>query len=202
MDELERLKKINNPQRRAESVGGLVSLKNCLEHNGFDLRGDEFVVKRNSDGRPFFLNEKLPDISITHSGEFSAAVVGDGTGRGGIDIEAVSSDENGGHSARYEKIAERYFTNKEKEAFLTACDRRLEFLKIWTSKEAYAKCRGISLAGLIAEGGNRKADHENNYLFCFKLSYNEREYVLSLCSENGGEPVILFPDGCTAEELQ
>ena len=170
--ELLRLLGIKNDRRRNESAAGLVALKNAL--------GDKCsaLLKRDERGRPYFPSEKEMDLSISHSGSVSVAVLACGPdSRVGIDIEKVDEKKEDTHR----RIANRYFSEGEQTA-LAASESPLEFYRIWTSKEARAKLTGKGLAELISSDKTQKKDKDENLRFMhFLLTYKSEGYVLTVC---------------------
>ena len=82
----------------------------------------------------------------------------------GIDIEKIDGTRN------FEKIANRYFHGKEKE-FFNENPTADAFYEIWTKKEAYIKCHGLTLKELK----NTNASHIH--------TFQKGEYIISVCSE-------------------
>jgi 4'-phosphopantetheinyl transferase len=96
-------------------------------------------------GRPFLMGKfslPVPDFNLAHSG--GTALFAFGMEREvGVDVELLRAgvDEAA--------IAKRYFHPQEAEALLALPDseRRPEFFRLWTRKEAYLKAGGEGMSG-------------------------------------------------------
>ncbi len=112
-----------------------------------ELLGEDFdpeQLRRDANGRPY--PEGLPiDFSISHTeGLVVCALEKDvEEPRIGVDAEA----ERGRTTEEMEKIAARWFTEKERKQFLKNPTEDC-FLKIWTAKEAMVKFSGAGLGQL------------------------------------------------------
>lgn len=167
-----RLLGIKNERRRAESLAGLVALRDAL---GDRAAGD---IERDGRGRPGFAGSTEIDFSISHSGKISvAALIDSPLGRIGVDIERIDEKKEDTHK----RIADRYFSKEEISAFEASGDS-LEFYKIWTTKEARAKFFGIGLAEILsAERSFEKNDCNEYLLMHFLLTYKGESYMLTVC---------------------
>lgn len=96
----------------------------------------DMVYSVNENGKPSFSD--FPDLhfSISHTGNAVMVVFAPFTI--GCDIE----DDN--RAARYDRLP-RFFTDAEQQRIHCAS----EFIDVWVQKEAYAKCRGLSLADVL-----------------------------------------------------
>ena len=135
------LKKITSAKRRKEWLAGrfaaryyaVRAIRNQKDLNWFDL-----AIIADKNGRPFVAadtnNGKLPDISISHSGDF-AAVMAVARGLCGIDLQKVSR--------RVIKVQERFCIPDEerilKHFFASSHDRALLLTTLWAAKEALRK---------------------------------------------------------------
>ena len=97
-------------------------------------------------GKPFVPSR--PDIafSISHSGRLAvgALLAGcmDGAREVGVDVELIGR----GHESRLRRIAERFYTESERERIAYADDPAAEFYLIWTRKESVIKYTGEGLS--------------------------------------------------------
>lgn len=102
------------------------------EMNGRDPDPDELIIKRTSGGKPYLDlpreegKRSLPGISITHSGDIWMCLFSDSDC--GIDFQYVRSGSK-------EKIADRFFTEGEKEYIENGGD----FFDVWCRREALGK---------------------------------------------------------------
>jgi phosphopantetheine--protein transferase-like protein len=165
--EVQRLNKINNSERRDESLGGLIALKKLLAIHG--ISADTKIV-RHSNGKPSFADTNAPQFSISHSKGFCAAAVGDGNI--GVDIEVIDP--------RFDtsRIADRFFTQEEKAQLERSADPLLTFYRIWTAKEARAKVFGDGLSKIMANKQNGEL-----YIWQRILAVKDKQLAISLCTD-------------------
>ena len=98
-------------------------------------------ILRAEKGKPHF--KELPlQFSVSHTEDLWVCLISDGENPVGVDIQKIKE-------TRQERIAERYFTDEEKE-YLNE-KRECAFFEIWTRKEAYAKYTGRGLTKELAE---------------------------------------------------
>lgn len=105
----------------AEYALNVLIKKNCPDYR------TPVVIFYDENGKPF-IDENI-EISLSHSGDFVAAMICDKTC--GIDIEKDSRDLS--------KIAKRFFTKEEYD------DTTYSMLDIWTRKESILKATGKGL---------------------------------------------------------
>lgn len=122
------LAKVKNVQKRAESLAGIYLLFQMT-----DLSKKELV--RAKSGKPCLSGG--PEFNISHSFGFAVCVTD--AEPLGVDTELLRRVDNA------ERLAERYFSDGEREKALSSADRDREFLKIWTKKEACLKLTGEGL---------------------------------------------------------
>ncbi len=130
---------VSNPKRKAESIAGEWLVKKAVSEF-FSLKEEEIVLERNEKGKPYI---KDRDIfrSVSHSGDF--VVVAVDIVPIGIDIEVIKPANL--------KIADKVCSESDKQFILTAQtddEKLLNFLKIWTAKEAYFKMKGTGIVNL------------------------------------------------------
>ena len=117
---------------------------------------DELV--HDEKGRPFFASSDVR-ISISHSEDYWVCVLSDEDA--GIDIEEIKE-------RNWEKIAERYFTETEKETVRR--EGITGFYRVWTAKEACAKKNHFGVANILnkdVEGVEiRYIDIDSRYVMC------------------------------------
>lgn len=135
-----------NDEKSAQHIASRRLLKQML-YEYLDIKNP--LIKTSKTGKPYLENAVF---SISHSKNVVAcAVVTDKLADEcfsfngspleiGIDIEEYQKNDE-----RYCKIAQRYFSSEENENLNLSEDYSLEFLKLWTKKEAYVKCTGNGL---------------------------------------------------------
>lgn len=172
-----RFNNIKNREYFSQSVGGLMALSRIL-----DGRLPEIV--RDGQGRPHFAEGDI-DFNISHSGELCAAVLLE-RGKVGIDIEMLEGDIE-----RQRKIANRYFTEKEKKLLADSKKPQLDFFLLWTRKEAYAKCIGEGLSSLLAGKDTACAEL---FVYSYVISCDEKSYIMSICADEDESIELICSD--------
>jgi len=105
-------------------------------------------------GKPYLKNFPYY-FSLSHSGEYIFLVISDT--EVGVDIQQRKPLGNS-------KIAERFFTEEEKQELATCSteqERESCFYRLWTQKEAYGKLTGEGIAAvLVGDRGNGRTERE------------------------------------------
>lgn len=146
---------------RAGSRGSGENLKAALSRYFYEARGEkvragDLSLGRGPKGKPFLLNRRDVEFSVTHTEGWWICAAGDAAdGAVGIDAERY-----GRRVKRPEALARRFFSREEQRLFSGAdaqescgksCEERREaerlFLCIWVRKEAYLKYTGEGLSG-------------------------------------------------------
>ena len=122
--------------------------------------GDRYItpvtITYNENGRPG-IQDSPYEISITHSGRFSAVAFASGRNIG-IDLEFIRS------KADLRQLSQRFFASDE-SSFLERCSNSQlaeNFFRIWCAKEAFLKATGKGLSyglrnfSVVDEEGNLK----------------------------------------------
>ena len=159
-NEVKRINGINNEKARAASLGGLMALLTLVGERGG-------VICRGENGKPYFNDTSCGYFSISHSGALSVAAYG--TCELGVDVELIDNTRD------YDRIAKRFFTERELKRFEQGGADAECFFEIWTEKEAYIKYLGGSFAALCS------SDSEG---VSFKRFFFERDggkYIITLC---------------------
>ena len=135
-------------KRQREWLGGRLAAKYVASlmqtGEGCFLPWSEFAILADENGRPFLAAAKtgarLPDISISHSGDMAAALAV-GTGLCGIDIQKVTE--------RTVRVRERFCLPVEEQILETFFPIHLQsrsvlLTKLWAAKEAIRKTANLS----------------------------------------------------------
>ncbi|MEA4832229.1 hypothetical protein SDC9_160659 [bioreactor metagenome] len=107
-------------------------------------------------GKPYFPRETGVCFSVSHSRGFFAAAFSESCRDIGIDIECFVSREKSTDEqpamldTRFERIAERFFSEGERKKIYSSNEPDHEFIRVWTRKEAIVKCSGEGISGLRA----------------------------------------------------
>lgn len=107
-----------------------------------DVRPGDVVLAVDALGKPRLAGAAAPglDFSVSHSGGRALVAVARHR-RVGVDLERIEE------AADWEPIAARFFSAREVAALraLGEAERRGEFYRLWTRKEAWLKARGDGL---------------------------------------------------------
>lgn len=103
-----------------------------------ELTGGEVVVEHDDKGAPYLPDHPELSVSISHC-RTAVAVAVSPEGRVGIDVECRRKIGEG--------LLERVCTADEQAAVRAAADPTMEFLQLWTRKEAVLKLRGTGIQG-------------------------------------------------------
>ena len=131
---LERLRGINNPSRRAESVTAERLLLCALRdmEPGTALPPE---IRLGAHGKPELLGSAL-HFSLSHSGDYCVCALCEA--EIGVDIQRrVPLDR---------RVAERKFSAAERDFVLSASEPDAAFTRIWAMKESYVKALGAGLS--------------------------------------------------------
>lgn len=123
------------PISKKQSIVARIILKNLL----FEAYGinDGYNIGFLTNGKPYYLNSPNVHISLSHSGDYAAAVVSDKPI--GIDIQVLKSVNK--------NLVKKVCTCDELDFVMSSCSK--EFFRLWTVKEAYSKCTGIKLQDVL-----------------------------------------------------
>lgn len=137
-------------------------IKDCLEEYSVEdfhvmrtPKGKPYVELRRSSEAEFSQSEKL-HLSVSHSGEYFLCIIADRLV--GIDVQERKNRNS-------DKIAERYFTEREKSFIRDHGENG--FFTVWTRKEAYSKLTGEGIAEIIR--GTEVIDREDVIFTDFQL---------------------------------
>ena len=163
-------KRINSKKNRIQSAAAYLLLRDALKENGKDINNISFLET----GKPV-----MPDcfISIAHSGELAVCCISEK--QTGIDAERLR---------RIEKRKKYYFFTERENQYVNSGDNAdLNFLIIWTMKEAYKKaedCSWLKLKDICFVGENGKPlKNYNSYSFKTECSDG---YIITLCEKISG----------------
>lgn len=189
-----------NEKYQMEHQAGLELLAYSLRREyGLSFHDLSAQIQKGERGKPYLPDFPQIHFNISHSG--SAAVCALGNQPLGIDVEQLRPARLG--------AVRRMLTDEEKRR-LDACpeqDRDLEFFRIWTLKESYAKALGIGLAldftsvefsfsrqpqGEIRMKRLKAGAQKENVPWRFAQTVWEDSYVISFCGlEEPGNPILV-----------
>lgn len=138
------------PQMKGSELTDVL-IKDCLEEYGVH----DPQILRTPKGKPYV---ELCDtyLSVSHSGEYFLCIIADRPV--GIDVQERKRSNS-------DKIAERYFTEREKSFIRDNGENG--FFTVWTRKEAYSKLTGEGIAEIIR--GTEVIDREDVVFTDFQL---------------------------------
>ncbi len=157
--------------KRKESVCAKALLCEVLSS---EFRLTDFSVLCDKNGKPYIKNSPL-HFNLSHSGDCVLCLCG--TEKVGCDIQTKCEYK--------EKVAKRFFTEREYEFLCKSEDKALDFTRIWTMKESILKYHGDGLSGGLDSydfSGFIKKDRFEAYGLKFNVSV-KGEYVMCICSE-------------------
>lgn len=146
---------------RKRSVLAFLLLQRALREEYGITEIPEFVY--NEFGKPSLPNLPI-HFSLSHCKEAVTCVVSDYNI--GIDVESIVPYNP--------DVARRVCTAAELEMLEQSDNKDVDFIKLWTAKEAISKYEGMGLSLPFSEIDTM------NYLLCSNVSVNSR-YVLSIC---------------------
>lgn len=138
--ELARGARMRSPTLQQRALAGRVALRAILAVETGTAPA-EFVIATQPAGKPVLAGRTL-HFSLAHTGAYAAVAVSD-QAPVGIDLECFNRD------ADFQGIATKFF--HATEARWLGNDPRVNFFRLWTSKEAILKCTGEGIAHHLAE---------------------------------------------------
>ena len=137
----------------------------------------DFVVSSHENGKPYIKGSEV-HFNLSHSYDIVLCAVGDE--QVGCDVEHIK--------AYNEKIAHRFFTEKEQMRLNESYNKALDFTKLWTLKESILKYSGEGMSGgLSSYDFSGYLDSESFDLYgCHFESRTSSDYVISICCEKNG----------------
>lgn len=166
--------KLKNRRREGDVAGELLRL-HMMEACGAP---PDFAL--GAHGKPY--SPGRPDISynISHSrGLAVGALLTGSAGEVGVDVEFVDRE----NVRRHGRIAERFFSERERAELSRAEDAALAFYLLWTRKESYLKytCTGFDAVDAFS------AEPESGVLTRSRVIRGEdgSEYAFSVTAEEG-----------------
>ena len=108
-------------------------------------------------------------FSVSHSDRCVAIAVDER--EVGVDVEKIRTKD-------IDKLAERFFSQGEREYIAASSDRSIAFTEVWTRKEAYLKCKGTGIAEDLS-AFDTISPEMSEYIHTVPL----KDYILSVCSK-------------------
>lgn len=139
MDERDRAQRIRLPVARARFITARAVLRKLVAAY-LGERPEGIVFNYGERGKPLVQPRSGLEFNLAHSGEL-ALLAFTRTAPVGVDLEHQRP------ALRYEAIARRFFSVRERDALLRlpAAERRAAFLRYWVVKEAFLKAKGTGL---------------------------------------------------------
>ena len=174
----EKINKLGLLKNKYLSLGVEILIKKACEDFGIDYLNEDIIF--NEHGKPSFKSSKY-FFNTAHSGKYAFCVISDV--EIGCDIEEIKEYK--------ERVAERFFSEKERNYIEVSPNKEEMFYRLWTLKESYTKCLGTGLSiplnsfELDNSGNNiiikDKKDYQfievkyDNYRIAYCLKINEKE---------------------------
>ena len=192
-EEKNRIMRFHFVEDRKRALAGIL-LSEYAIYKEFGIPKDEMKFEKNKYGKPHIVGKSGVHFNISHSGDYVACAVGGSSV--GIDVQE--------HKSGGLDIAERFFSQEEKDALCKAVDsnsnsddtKRKLFYDMWSLKEAYIKCIGMGLSkpleefGIVDRAGEYRL-YENGEESCeyhfMKYEFDEN-YSLCVCSKEADIP--------------
>ncbi len=174
----EKIARLRNAMDRCRSLGAGLILEKVFSDLGLEEKGRKIFYTEH--GKPYIKGKRKIEFSLSHAGNYAAAAFGEEAL--GIDIERTDRDG--------ERIAARFFTEKERELLQRIADaeeRKQEFARLWTRKESFVKAVGTGLAfGLsnveVGAGNRAQIKKEGQFPEYYFYEYRLGAYFLTVCS--------------------
>lgn len=149
------------------------------------LSGQDILFEYSERGKPFLAQNKDLHFSVSHSG--NCIVFAGHTLPVGVDVEKIKEMR--------EKVAKRYFTEREQKYIFDSQDKDIAFYYIWTRKEAYLKKTGDGLSKKLISFEVLGDAVEG----IFK-NYTVGEYMISVSADDIREHELYIQE-CTVDEI-
>lgn len=141
----------------------------------------EIRIGYGAHGKPYVQDEPDIHFNLSHSGDYVLAAFA--PVEVGCDIQKTAGN------ARKERVAARYFTEKEQRAIAAGMD----FYRIWARKESYIKCTGDGISCDL-RSFDVVADK--------KMHFSEHGlpgYAMAVCYENNEKLPVDWQEVCLDE---
>ena len=140
-------------------------------------------LKKAPTGKPYLEDPALGHISISHSGKYFVAAMGDLNL--GVDLQEYIIDKHD-----YEKIMNRFFHYSEREYVMNGRDEDFfaRFFKIWTAKESYVKYTGTGITDDFSKFSVLKLKDKLRFVY----PDVEEGYALCVCMKEPREIRLKF----------
>ncbi len=134
-------------QRDARQYGAARALLRLALGNYLGCQPEAVLLFQDAAGKPHVRSEQRLDFSITHcDGCVAVAIARDA--RVGIDIETLAREH-----IDYLELAQEIYSTPEYQGIRQQkpAQGRIQFVELWTLKEAYVKAIGLGLSKSLAE---------------------------------------------------
>ena len=167
----DKIEKLGLKESKYLSLGVELLIRKACKDFGINYLDEEIVIGEY--GKPSFKNSKY-FFNTSHSGKYALCVISDV--EVGCDIEEIKDYK--------QRVAERFFTEKENNYLKITNDKEALFYRFWTLKESYIKCIGkgfgMSLQSfeLDNDGNDIIIKGQDNYSF---LEQTYDGYQIAIC---------------------
>lgn len=154
----------NQKSKQPQSIIAHAELKKLLAAH-YNIQASDIILKAGEHGKPFYKDDIK--FSITHSGNYVFIALDDK--EIGLDAELIREINI--------EILRKTATKEESEFLRHSNSFDIDFLKMWTVKEAYYKYTGT---GIIAPADISAGDIQNKYDV---ITYEDCGYIISAVKE-------------------
>lgn len=175
----ERRRRAERFRHEKDRISSLMTalLARCIISDELGVPAPEILFGRGRYGKPFVKGAEDFHFSVSHTGRTSV-FISDGMPIG-VDAEEADRDVSD-----FEGMAERSFSEAELAALEESSDKRQEFLRIWTHKEALVKMKGTGL-NVPLKNEDSKSASENIF---FRSFFYDNTFI-TVCGSPAGKSI-------------
>ena len=170
------------PSLKIRRIAALAITRHLLVTSGVlsAIDAELVEIKHQKSGQPFLkhpIKQIQMVISISHSGNWIACLLSNPDNPAGIDLEDSSIPR------QYEKLAKHFFSDEESK--FVEKTGSTGFYRLWTAKEAIAKCKGQGLSEVLKIDLGQQLDKLNPDQL-FNIIIGDEDYYISQHFQDDG----------------
>ena len=180
----DRIDGMSSLSSRMLSLGGLLALgRLCTALSDFEY---DLSILRDKFGKPRFEDGRAPAFSIAHAHRLSVAAISDSADALlGVDIERIDTKRD------IDRIAEKFFSEGEKQRLYSSPDKLREFYSVWTAKEAMMKQGGEGMISVMSSDSVKAEEQGERCFWRSAFLFEGEEYILTLSTEKSERVELL-----------